>query len=272
MYTYSGHRTLALSAICKHIPDMALPDYITARIAAAPTDMVWTPIDFLDLAPRAAVEKALQRLTTAGTLRRIARGLYDRPGHNRLTDRPTTPDYRRIVDALARRDQTRMLIDGMTAANDLRLTDAVPGRVVVHTDARRRTIRLGNLEIEFKLTAPSRLHWAGRPAMRVVQALHWLKDLLPSDSPRIVRRLREILDDPTHGPSIRADLADGLPTLPEWMQVIVRELFDDRPHDRSDEHSADYTSDRPAAPNAGAERRATEKLRGKALDDARRRQ
>lgn len=68
----------------------------------------------------------------------------------------------------------------MTAANDLGLTDAVPGRVIIHTDARRRSIQLDNLSIEFKLTAPSRLYRAGRPTMRVVQALYWLKDTLAS--------------------------------------------------------------------------------------------
>ncbi len=75
-----------------------------------------------------------------------------------------------------------MLVDGMTAANDLGLTDAVPARVTIHTDTRRRAIQLDNLVIDFKQTAPSRLYWAGRPAMRVVQALHWLKDTLVSES------------------------------------------------------------------------------------------
>jgi hypothetical protein len=56
-----------------------------------------------------------------------------------------------------------MLVDGMTAANDLGLTDAVPARVTVHTDARRRSIRLDNLVIEFKMTAPSRLYLGGVP-------------------------------------------------------------------------------------------------------------
>ena len=32
------------------------------------------------------------------------------------------------------------------------------------------------LTLQFKLTAPSKLDWAGRPAMRVVQALYWLRD------------------------------------------------------------------------------------------------
>ena len=135
------------------------------------------------------------------------------------------PDYRHIIDALARRDQVRMLVDGLTAANDLGLTTAVPARIVVHTDARRRSIQLDTQTIDFKHTAPSRLYWAGRPAMRIVQALHWLKDTLPSDHDRIVARLSSILADPKHGQVLRDDLRQGLTTLPAWMQSIVRELL-----------------------------------------------
>ncbi len=50
-----------------------------------------------------------------------------------------------------------MLVDGLTAANDLGLTTAVPARIVVHTDARRRSIQVGRLVIDFKQTAPSKL-------------------------------------------------------------------------------------------------------------------
>jgi predicted transcriptional regulator of viral defense system len=145
-------------------------DLIRSRIEAAEPTRVWTPVDLLDLGSRDAVDKALQRLARAGTLRRIDRGLYDRPNISSLTKRPGSADYRKVLDALARRDQVRMLVDGLTAANDLGLTTAVPARVVVHTDARRRSIPLGNLTIEFKRTAPSKLYWAGRPAMRLVQA------------------------------------------------------------------------------------------------------
>ncbi len=121
-------------------------------------------------------------------IRRLERGLYDRPGRNRLTGQMSVPDYRRVIEAVARRDQTRMLVDGMTAANDLGLSDAVPGRIVVHTDARLRPIKLGKQIIAFRPTAPSKLFWADRPAMRVVQALHWLREALadPDDRRRIL--------------------------------------------------------------------------------------
>jgi hypothetical protein len=202
-----------------------LKQTITARITDIPKAQVWTPVDFLDLGNRDAVDKVLQRLVQAGQLRRIDRGLYDSPRINSLTKRPAVADYRHIVDALARRDQVRMLVDGLTAANDLGLTTAVPSKVVIHTDARRRAIQLDKLTIEFKRTAPSKLYWAGRPAMRIVQALHWLKDTLPTDRDRILARLSSILADSRYGKGLRDDLRTGLATLPAWMQDIVRELL-----------------------------------------------
>jgi Family of unknown function (DUF6088) len=70
--------------------------------------------------------------------------------------------------SIARRDQTRVVMDGLTAANDLGFTTAVPARVSVLTDARLRPVHLGNQQIRFKTVAPSRLYWAGRPAVRIV--------------------------------------------------------------------------------------------------------
>ncbi|HEY8707293.1 MAG TPA: DUF6088 family protein [Burkholderiaceae bacterium] len=201
-----------------------LKSSISTLIDATGPGHVWVPADFAQFGNRDAIDKTLQRMVQAGELRRIDRGLYDRPTLNRLTKRPTTPDYRAVVEAIARRDQLRLLVDGMTAANDLGLTDAVPARVTVHTDTRRRAIKLDKLNIEFKLTAPSRLYWAGRPAMRVVQALHWLKDTLTSDHDRILGRLSKVLSDPAHGAAIRQDLLDGFSVMPAWMQSLVREL------------------------------------------------
>lgn len=202
----------------------ALKLHISALVKAAQTGQVWVPTDFAHLGNRDAIDKVLQRMVQAGELRRIDRGLYDRPTINSLTQRPTTPDYRAVVEAIARRDQLRLLVDGMTAANDLGLTDAVPAHVTIHTDTRRRSIQLDNLTITFKQTAPSRLYWAGRPAMRIVQALHWLKDTLATERTSIQNKLAQVIAQPVHGPLIRQDLAEGFHALPAWMQSVVREL------------------------------------------------
>jgi hypothetical protein len=213
-------------------PSLDLRAQIEARLAAQP-GAVWTPVDFLDIGPRAAVDKALQRLARDTAVSRIDRGLYYRPGANTLTGKATTPDVRAIVDAIARRDQTRVVVDGLTAANDLGLTTAVPARVTVLTDARIRPIQLGKQQIIFKSVAPSRLYWAGRPAMRVVQALHWLHDVIQSDRVALLSRLRAVVDDPLHGAAIRDDLRSGLHTLTTWMQPLVRQLVTDAPITKS---------------------------------------
>jgi len=191
--------------------------------------MVWTPGDFFDLGGRYAVNKALQRMVTHKQLRRIDRGLYDQPRVNKLTDQLAAPDYRRVIDAVGRRDQARLLIDGITAANDLGLSTAVPGKVVVHTDARLRPIQLDQLTLTFRLTAPSKLYWAGRPAMRIVQSLHWFRDGLKTgsllDEDIIQNKMIRLLQDQQRGSAIRDDLILGLNTLPAWMQDWIRHLL-----------------------------------------------
>ena len=222
-----------MSEIMIQISDMnaklpSLKALMLDRIAQGVVGAVWTPTDFLDLGGRDAVDKTLQRLVKWDELRRIDRGLYDKPQFNSLTQQQSAPNPRAVIDAVARRDQIRVLVDGMTAANDLGFTNAVPAKIVVHSEARPKSIKLGNLAITFKQTAASKLHWAGRPAMRVIQALHWLRDTMSGDDDAQWRqRLAALLADPVHGASLRADLADGLMTLPAWMQDMLRPLVAD---------------------------------------------
>jgi hypothetical protein len=216
MYTNRGHMKLEEN---RH---PALKSRVYGRISASTPGIVWTVGDFDDFGPREAVHKVLQRLTREGNLRRIAQGFYDRPRLNRLTNKPSVPDYRAVIDAIARRDHARMLVDGMTAANDLGLSDAVPGRITIHSDARLTPVRLGNQTIVFRPTAATKLYWAGRPAMRMVQAIHWLRPKLdnPEDERRIQHQLASLLSDP----NLRRDLEAGLATLPLWMQNFIRNL------------------------------------------------
>src|SRR3989442_253009 len=74
-----------------------LRNHIQNRVAAQP-DAVWTAVDFLDLGPRAAIDKALQRLAQSGAISRIGWGLYFRrsdptPIRKRLTGLLNDPDH-----------------------------------------------------------------------------------------------------------------------------------------------------------------------------------
>lgn len=237
LHTYFGLTACHLSEIVLQVSDMKdtvsdLKAAILGRIEGGAARGVWTPRDFLDLGARDAVDKTLQRLTHAGNLRRVDRGLYDKPSFNSLTQKSNPPDPRQVIEAIARRDQIRILVDGMTAANDLGLTNAVPAKIIVHTDARLKSVSLGQLEITFKPTAASKLYWAGRPAMRIVQALHWLRDTMGQvdDDAILIRRLNAILHASEDGKALRADLLEGLSALPTWMQNMLRPMLKDEAH------------------------------------------
>jgi len=68
---------------------------------------------------------------------------------------------------------------------------------------------------------------AGRPAMRVVQALYWMQDMMTNgeERARIADKLQLLLADPEHGRAILDDLREGLSALPIWMQEFLRGLI-----------------------------------------------
>lgn len=215
----------------------SMPAQILKRISATP-GQVWTVGDFADLGNRDAVDKALQRMVCAKQIRRIERGFYDKPAINSLTGKPTVPDYRAVIDAVARRSKIRWLVDGMTAANTLGFTNAVPAKIEVLTDARLKPISLGNQTITFKHSAPSRLYWAGRPGMNVVQALHWLHDVMLNETERkkMLQSVRRLLNDKDAGPDLIADLKSGLSAMPIWMQDMLRPYLENAQGNNANEH------------------------------------
>lgn len=73
---------------------------ILDRIGQDTRGAVWTPTDFLNLGGRDAVDKTLQRLVKWGNLRRIDRGLYDKPQFNNLTQRHSPADPKAVTGLL----------------------------------------------------------------------------------------------------------------------------------------------------------------------------
>lgn len=106
--------------------------------------------------------------------------------------------------------------------------------VIVHTDGRLRPITLDNLIVQFKVTAPSKLYWADRPAMKIIQSLYWLKDAIRTSSPVdqyiIQIKLSRMLQDP-QSKAIKDVLTTGMYTVPVWMQKWLKNLLTQSQHD-----------------------------------------
>lgn len=210
-------------------------DRIHDRIARAAPARVWSRADFLDIGTPNAVEKALQRLTLRGDIRRPYRGLYDKPGISKLTGKMVFPPRASFVDAIARRDKLRVLVDGMTAANDLGLTTAVPARSTIHADTYPRTIEIeastGDpkattpviYKLDFKRISAKTAFWAGRPAMRVVQALAWFRDERSSLEAAVNGIIHYLSRNPDRD-RIAEDLRENIHAAPAWMYPLVETI------------------------------------------------
>lgn len=179
---------------------------------------VCTPKDFLDLGARAAVDQALSRLVKRSQLRRVGRGLYDLPRISQVLKKPVPADLDASVDAIARRYSVKIMSDGLVAANQLGLTNAVPAKASYWTDGATRQVRIGQRTVQLKHVKPSLMQWDDRVAGPVVSALMWLGPTLAKDSTTIDQLRRQLTDD------IKQDLLSGTAQLPNWATRIVHQL------------------------------------------------
>lgn len=177
---------------------------------------VFVPADFLDLGSREAIDIALHRLARKGTIRRLARGVYDFPKQHPVLGL-LSPSAEAVARALAGRDRTRLQPAGAYAANALGLSEQVPAKAVFLTDGPSRTVKIGPTTIQLRRTTARNMAAAGRLSGLLIQALRelgqrhvtaerreHLKRTLPAD------KRREILKD--------------LRLAPAWMRPIFREL------------------------------------------------
>src|SRR5439155_17175905 len=143
------------------------------RIRCFGRGSVVVPADFLDLGSRQAVDLALHRLARKGTIRRLARGVYDFPKQHPVLGL-LQPSTEGVATALAGRDRTRLQPAGAYAANALGLSEQVPAKAVFLTDGPSRTVKIGPTTIQLRRTTAKNMAAAGRLSGLLIQALRAL--------------------------------------------------------------------------------------------------
>ncbi|MCB9952506.1 MAG: hypothetical protein H6824_16145 [Planctomycetaceae bacterium] len=191
---------------------------VLQRIYGRGRGSVHTQVSFSDLGQRDTVDKTLKTLTDRGTLRRLAKGLYDYPMiHPKLG--PLTPPPETIAKALAGGEAMRIQPSGAYAANLLGLSLQVPANVEFLTDGNNRKVEVGNQTITLKRTTPKNMATAGRISGLVIQALRYLGQSAVDET--VVRKLAAILSDKD-----RNTLKRDLKYAPAWIAKIMRQLAD----------------------------------------------
>jgi Family of unknown function (DUF6088) len=187
-----------------------------ARIHGRGRGSVIVPGDFLDIGSRQAVDLVLHRLARKGTIRRLARGVYDFPQVHAVLGL-LAPSVDTVARALAGRDRTRLQPAGAYAANALGLSEQVPAKAVFLTDGPSRTVKIGSTTIQLRRTTPRNMAAAGRLSGLLIQALRELGEdhITPARRQHLKRTLPA---------QERRELVKDLRLAPAWMHPIFREL------------------------------------------------
>lgn len=111
------------------------------RIEVMPEDCILFRSDFPEYHTE-FVGSILSELTAEGMLVEIAHGIYDKPRKSRFG--VVLPSVDKVVQAIAVRDNTKVLPSGMTALNTLGLSTQVPMNYTYLTTGSERTVNLSN--------------------------------------------------------------------------------------------------------------------------------
>ncbi len=189
---------------------------VLAAIRRLGRGSVFVPTDFLELGSREAVDLVLHRLTKKGTIRRLARGVYDYPKEHPVLGQ-LQPGPEAIANALAGRDRTRIQPSGAYAANLLGLSEQVPAKAVFLTDGPSRTVKIGPMTIQLRQTTARNMAAPGRLSSLLIQAFRELgQEQITAQ--RIAHLKRTI------PAAKRRELVKDLRFAPAWMHPLFRQL------------------------------------------------
>ena len=166
---------------------------IQDRIGATADGTVFVNSDFADIADSETVRRNLNRLTQAGRLRRILKGVYEKPRYSKLLEEYVAADPDAVAKALARSYHWTIAPCGNTALNLLGLSTQVTAVWSYISDGPYKTYAWNSTKLEFKHRTNKEITGLSYMTSLVIQAL---KTLGKANVTReIVRTLSERLSD-----------------------------------------------------------------------------
>ena len=120
------------------------------RVLAAPDGSVFTASDFADIADTATIRQSLNRLVQEKVLRRILRGVFEKPRFSRLLGEYVAVDPDTVAQALARCYHWTIAPGGNTALNLLGLSEQVASSWDYIRDGPYKTYEWGKTKLEFR--------------------------------------------------------------------------------------------------------------------------
>lgn len=200
---------------------VSVAESIASHIKHLPKGKPFTIDRFIEAGSRASVDKTLSRLVQAGTLERVARGVYMRPKTSpyvgKVRPSPTT-----VMMVIAKARGETIQVHGSEAVRLFRLSTQVQMRPIYYTSGTTRDIRVGDAVVHLRHVSQDKLQWAGTQVGLALCALFYIgkSKLNVAMAHAILTRLSA------------AEISKLLSSrMPAWMREVVRNaqrMLDDR--------------------------------------------
>lgn len=192
-------------------------DSILRRIRAKQRGWVFTPKDFVDIAPRNTIGVTLHRLVEKGIIRKIGHGIYDFPvKHPKLGTLSANPDA--IARAVAVRAGDTIQPSGAQLANQLGFDTQVSAKPSYITSGSSKQKKIANYPIKFSHSKFLNNIPLNPNVIKVLNALNHLgKDSITDE---MIQKSKVILSQRD-----KAQLKKILTQLPDWIIRVVLKII-----------------------------------------------
>lgn len=182
-------------------------------IQKTPRGKPFTTSALIRFGARAAVDQAISRLTVAGKVVRLTRGVYVRPENNRFVGQ-VLPEPFKVAEAIAKKTNEQIQVNGAEAARQLGLSTQVPAKPVFLTTGQSRRFFLGSLEVTLKHVSRKKIPMPESKAGLAILALWYLgKNLI---SKEIINKIEKRLT-----PLEFEKFTSSTEYMPAWMSNAV---------------------------------------------------
>lgn len=192
---------------------MSIAARIAQRIKYLPRGTPFSIERFTHEGSRAAVDKALSRLTSAGQLERVARGVYMRPKISRYAGH-VQPSASAVIGVIAGHHRETIQVHGAEALRAFSLSTQMQVQPIFYTSGTSRQVKIGQMVVCLRHVSPEKLQHAGTRVGLALSALFYLG--------------RKGVDG-TVVASLKAKLTEAefkqlaACRMPAWMQTAIRQ-------------------------------------------------
>ncbi len=144
---------------------------IKERISTTSPGEIFVTADFSDLAPTNTANRILLRLEEKGTLRKVLRGVYQKPAYSEFLDDFVAPLPEKIAYAIARNHNWTIAPSGDAALNMTGLSTQVPAVWIFLSSGPYKEYAYDRIVIQFKRTAQKDLLKSSKKSAVIVQAI-----------------------------------------------------------------------------------------------------